>query len=79
MHQEMALTSVATDTCTHDDVSLDADTSEHLIECNHCGRWWQCYGDAQDVWRDFVRFNRSDGSEPPTVNIVCSPKAWVPR
>lgn len=62
--------------CRHDDVDLDADTNQHLIECNQCGRWWRCYGEVQGVWSDFIKYNRMDGSEPPTVNIVCSPKGW---
>jgi len=79
MNQEMAVASVATHACPHDDVDLDADTNRHRIECNHCGRWWQCYGDVQDVWTNFIKWERLDGSKPPTVNIVCSPKAWAPR
>jgi hypothetical protein len=53
---QMYATSVATDSCTHDNVCLDADTSEHHILCNQCGRWWQCYGDVRDVWKDFTRY-----------------------
>jgi hypothetical protein len=67
---------VIDDYCRHDDVNLDADTNQHLIECNQCGRWWRCYGDVQDVWRDFLKYGRMDDSDPPTVNIVCSSKAW---
>lgn len=61
----------------HDDVDLDAGTDQHLISCNQCGTWWQCYGDLQDMWSLFKRFGRGDGGEPATVNIVgCSPQTW---
>ena len=62
--------------CRHDDVCLDADTNQHLIECNQCGRWWRCYGDVQGVWRDFLKYGRMDDSDPPTVNVKCSPQVW---
>jgi hypothetical protein len=64
------------DYCRHDNVNLDADTNQHLIECNQCGRWWRCYGDVQDVWRDFLKYGRMDDSDPPTVNVKCSPHTW---
>ena len=79
MHQKMSGTSVATSLCTHDEVYLDADTNQHLIECNQCGRWWRCYGDVQDVWRDFLRYWMPDGHPPATVKVKCSPTPWVPR
>jgi hypothetical protein len=28
------------------------------------------------VWADFIKYSRLDGSDPPTVKVVCSPKAW---
>ena len=28
------------------------------------------------VWADFTRYGRLDGSDPPTLNLRCSPKAW---
>jgi hypothetical protein len=64
------------DYCRHDDVDLDTNEDHHAISCNHCGRWWRCYGDLQGVWADFIKYARMDGSDPATVNIVCSPKAW---
>lgn len=62
--------------CRHDDVDLDTNVDYHVISCNQCGRWWRCYGDLAGVWGDFIRYVRMDGCDPPTVNIVCSPKAW---
>ena len=64
------------DYCSHDDVDLDTNESYHVISCNQCGRWWQCYGDAQGMWSNFLKYGRMDDSSPSTVNIVCSPKAW---
>jgi hypothetical protein len=64
------------DYCRHDDVDLDANENFHAISCNQCRRWWDCYGQFADVWANFIKFNRMDGSEPPTVNIVGSPKEW---
>ena len=29
-----------------------------------------------DIWADFIRYHRMDGSEPTMVNIVCATKAW---
>lgn len=29
-----------------------------------------------DVWSDFTRYARADGTNPSTVNIRCSPVAW---
>lgn len=78
MHQ-ISGKAVAAELCTHDDVNLDADTNEHLIECNRCGRWWRCYGELADVWADFIRFERIDGGDPSIVNVRCSPRAWLPR
>jgi len=79
MNQEMAVTSVAADLCTHDEGYLDADTNQHLIECIQCSRWWRCYGDVQDVWMDFIRYWMMDGHHPATVQIRCSPTPRVPR
>jgi hypothetical protein len=62
--------------CRHNDVDLDTNEDHHAISCNHCGRWWRCYGQFADIWTDFIRYGRMDGSDPSTVNIVCSPKAW---
>ena len=28
------------------------------------------------MWADFVKYGRIDGSDPPIVKVVCSPKAW---
>ncbi len=28
------------------------------------------------VWADFIRYGRLDRSDPSTVNLRCSPKAW---
>jgi hypothetical protein len=62
--------------CRHDDVYLDADTNQHLIECNQCGRWWRCYGDVQDAWSNFLKYGRMDDSNPSTVHISCSREVW---
>ncbi len=63
----------------HDDVDLGTNEDYHLISCNQCGTWWQCYGDLQEMWSLFKRFGRGDGCEPATVNIVgCSPEALFP-
>lgn len=64
------------DYCRHDDVDLDTNEDHHAIRCNQCGRWWQCYGDLQGAWRDFLKYGRMDDSNPSTVSISCSPKAW---
>ncbi len=29
-----------------------------------------------DAWSVFLKYAREDGSEPATLNISCSPKAW---
>lgn len=68
-------TSVTSDYCKHDDVCIDADTNHYFIECHQCGRWWDCYGQFAVVWADFVKYNRMDEGEPPTVNIVGPLKA----
>ena len=64
------------DHCRHDNVSLEGNEDHHLIECNQCARWWRCYGQLAGVWADFIKYSRLDGSDPPTVTVVCSPKAW---
>jgi hypothetical protein len=64
------------DYCRHDDVDLDGNEDHYLIECNQCGCWWRCYGRLADVWSDFTRYARADGTNPSTVNIRCSPVAW---
>ena len=64
------------DYCRHDDVDLDTNEDHHVISCTHCGRWWRCYGQFAEVWTGFIRYGRMYGSDPSTVNIVCSPKAW---
>ena len=63
--------------CMHDDVDLDTNEDYHVIKCNQCSRWWQCYGESVGMWSAFIKYNRMDGSEPATVNVVCSPKAWA--
>ena len=75
MHQMLGKPAT-TNCCTHDDICLRAGKDEHLIECNECGRWWRCYGELADAWSGFTRYGRMDGSEPSTVNIMCSPQAW---
>ncbi len=62
--------------CRHDDVDLDVGKDEHLIECNQCGTWWQCYGELEVVWGQFLKYGRLDESDPSTVNVVCEPQAW---
>ena len=64
------------DYCRHDDVDLDTNEDHYAISCNQCGRWWRCYGQVAEVWSDFIRYGRMDASDPSTVHIVCSPKAW---
>ena len=64
------------DYCRHDDVDIGTNENFHAISCNQCGRWWDCYGQFAAVWAYFIKYNRMDGSEPPTVSIVGSPKAW---
>lgn len=64
--------------CRHDDVDLKTDEDYHVIKCNQCSRWWQCYGDLRVIWRNFIKFDRLNGGEPATVNIVgCLPEAWT--
>jgi hypothetical protein len=31
---------------------------------------------VQGVWRDFLKYGRMDDSDPPTVNVKCSPQVW---
>ena len=62
--------------CRHDDVYLYTGEDHHVITCNQCDRWWWCYMDLADAWTSFTKYGRGDGSDPPTVGISCSPKAW---
>jgi hypothetical protein len=64
------------DYCKHNGVDIETNEDHHAIGCNQCGRWWRCYGGFADIWADFIRYGRMDGSDPPTVNIVCSTKDW---
>ena len=32
--------------------------------------------DFADAWSSFTKYARGDGSDPATVSISCSPKAW---
>lgn len=38
--------------------------------------WWQGYGDLKSIWSDFLKYGRMDDSNPSTVKVSCSPKAW---
>ena len=52
------------DSCRYDDVNLDVGADQHLIECNHCGRWWRCYGDLRVVWSNFLRYECMNVGDP---------------
>ena len=67
---------IGIDDCRHDHVYLYTGEDHHVITCNQCGRWWRCYMDFADAWSSFTKYARGDGSDPATVSISCSPKAW---
>ena len=75
-HDALSSKEPTIDYCRHDDVDLETTENVHALSCNQCGRWWDCYGEFATVWAAFIKYNRIDGSEPPIVNIVGSPKEW---